>query len=149
MDFNDPGSPIPKKSGDKNKAILIVLVVLAAGGAGAYYFMTQEETSPPAAMEAPAPKPPKPSPPAEAMKPQPPADIEAQNHEVKPSMPVMFSLNPWMPIGISFGTYSRHSSGRKPTTRFTPPTVVCGSRKERIAETRSRPDFPGARSNSR
>ena len=50
------------------------------------------------------------------------------------------------PAGASSGTTSRHSSGRKPATRFTPPIVVLGSRSAAIASTSSTPLRPASRS---
>src|SRR5438034_1323039 len=40
----------------------------------------------------------------------------------------MSLLKPSSSLGVSSGTRSRQSSGRKPTTRLTPPIVVRGSR---------------------
>ncbi len=53
------------------------------------------------------------------------------------------------PAGASPGATLAHSSGRKPTTRLTPPIVVRGSRNPATAPTSTAGAAPGARSSSR
>ena len=48
-------------------------------------------------------------------------------------------LKPTTPAGASSGATFRHSSGRNPATRLTPPIVVRGSRSDETAATKSDP----------
>src|SRR5262245_43908757 len=57
---------------------------------------------------------------------------------VYPSGPAIAWLNPSRPAGASSGMTSRHSSGRNPATRLTPPIVVRGSRRDATAVTSRR-----------
>jgi hypothetical protein len=68
---------------------------------------------------------------------------------VKPSTPTRSTLKPSSPGSASSGTTDRHSSGRNPATRFTPPIVVRGSRSEETAVTTSRRALSPTTSNSR
>lgn len=62
-----------------------------------------------------------------------------------PSVPRISLLNPSTPSGA----IARHSSGRNPMTKFTPPVVVLGSRISEIADANSLHFFASQRSNSR
>ena len=66
-----------------------------------------------------------------------------------PSVPLISLLNPSTPGGASSGTISRHSSGRNPITKFTPPVVVRGSRIAEIVEANSLRFVASRMSNSR
>ena len=68
---------------------------------------------------------------------------------LKPSIPTTGSTKPWRSRGDRSGATARHSSGRNPVTRFTPPIVVRGSDRSATASTRAGAAAGSRRSSSR
>ena len=68
---------------------------------------------------------------------------------VKPSGPTTGSVKPVTLDGAADGACAAHSSGRNPTTRLTPVTVLRSAATRVTAATRSATSTPSRRSNSR